>query len=149
MRIGNFEKLLFFESAILIFSFFKKKCFASSPWKSVTNYVLEWMGLNFYHYDGLQPKMSAGMIKEHVFNWSFLFDKSDRAACKLDRNTLLQLIFADAESAFLHWHFWHDIYQMSYIFVFFIFHIFLEDFIFWHRHICVICNWENSVLNSK
>ena len=30
--------------------------FASSPWKLVTNYVLEWMGLNFYDYDGLQPK---------------------------------------------------------------------------------------------
>ena len=26
---------------------------------------LEWMGLNFYYYDGLQPKISAGMIKEH------------------------------------------------------------------------------------
>ena len=23
------------------------------------------MGLNFYYYDGLQPKRSAGMIKEH------------------------------------------------------------------------------------
>ena len=23
------------------------------------------MGLNFHHYDGLQPEMSAGMIKEH------------------------------------------------------------------------------------
>ena len=26
--------------------------------KSVTNYVLEWMGLNFYDYDGIQPKLS-------------------------------------------------------------------------------------------
>ena len=25
--------------------------------------MLEWMGLNSYYYDGLQPKMSAGMIK--------------------------------------------------------------------------------------
>ena len=32
--------------------------FASSPWKLVTNYVLEWMGLNFYDYDGLQPKIT-------------------------------------------------------------------------------------------
>ena len=32
--------------------------FASSPWKSVTNYVLEWIGLNFYDYDGLLPKMT-------------------------------------------------------------------------------------------
>ena len=30
----------------------------SSPWKLVTNYVLEWMGLNLYDYDGLQPKMT-------------------------------------------------------------------------------------------
>ena len=32
--------------------------FASSTWKLVTNYVLEWMGLNFYDYDGIQPKLS-------------------------------------------------------------------------------------------
>ena len=37
----------------------------SSQWKLVTNYVLEWMGLNFYYYDGLQPKMSTGIINEH------------------------------------------------------------------------------------
>ena len=27
--------------------------------------MLEWMGLNSYDYDGLQPKMSVGMIKLH------------------------------------------------------------------------------------
>ena len=27
--------------------------------------MLEWLGLNSYHYDGLQPKMSAGMIEKH------------------------------------------------------------------------------------
>ena len=27
--------------------------------------MLEWMGLNFYYYDGLQPKMRAGIINEH------------------------------------------------------------------------------------
>ena len=60
------EKLSFFESAIL--NFFSKKnnfFFASSPWKLVTNYMLEWMGLNFYYYDGLQPKIRAGIINEH------------------------------------------------------------------------------------
>ena len=64
LRTGNFEKLSYFELAILIF-------FASFPWKSVTNYVLEWMGLNFYYYDGLQPKISLGTIKEHknLDNW--------------------------------------------------------------------------------
>ena len=36
--------------------------FLLHPHESVTNHVLEWMGLNFYIYDGLQPKMSAGMI---------------------------------------------------------------------------------------
>ena len=65
LRIGDFEKWRFFESAILNFFFEKKFFFASSPWKLVTNRVLEWMGLNFYHYDGLQPKMSAEIINEH------------------------------------------------------------------------------------
>ena len=27
--------------------------------------MLEWMGLNFYYYDGLQPKIRAGIINEH------------------------------------------------------------------------------------
>ena len=27
--------------------------------------MLEWMGLNFYYYDGLQPEMRAGIINEH------------------------------------------------------------------------------------
>ena len=60
LRIGDFEKWAFFESAILNFIFQKKKkiFFASSPWKLVTNYVLEWMGLNFYDYNGIQPKLS-------------------------------------------------------------------------------------------
>ena len=30
----------------------------SSPWKLVTNYVLEWMRLNFYDNHGLEPKMT-------------------------------------------------------------------------------------------
>ena len=30
--------------------------------KADTNYVLEWIGIKFYYYE---PKMSAGMIKEH------------------------------------------------------------------------------------
>ena len=67
-----FWKTQFFESAILIF-------FALSPWKLVTDYVLGWMGLNFYCYDGLQPKMSAGMINEHECMYvsisSFIFNR--------------------------------------------------------------------------
>jgi hypothetical protein len=37
LRIGDFEKLSFFESAILNFFFKKKIKFASFPWKSVHN----------------------------------------------------------------------------------------------------------------
>ena len=46
--------------------------FASSPWKLVTNYVLEWMGLNFQYYDGLQPKLRAGIINEHECKYMIL-----------------------------------------------------------------------------
>ena len=31
--------------------------------------MLEWMGLNFYYYDGLQPKIRAGIINEHECNF--------------------------------------------------------------------------------
>ena len=61
---GNWELAilkndLLFESAILIFFSPKKwKNFASSLWKFVPNYVLEWMGLNFYGYDNT----SAGSV---------------------------------------------------------------------------------------
>ena len=47
LRIGDFEKWPFWKTAILIF-------FAWSPWKSVTNYVIEWMGLNFDVFPGFQ-----------------------------------------------------------------------------------------------
>ena len=67
LGIGGVEK-----TAILIF-FSKFFYFASSPWKLVTNYVLEWMGLNFYYYDGLQPKMSPGIINEHECRNSKLY----------------------------------------------------------------------------
>ena len=36
--------------------------------KLVINYVLEWMGLNFQYYDGLQQKIRAGIINEHECN---------------------------------------------------------------------------------
>jgi hypothetical protein len=49
LRIGGFENLSFFESAILIF-------FSSSPSKSGQNYGVEWMGLNVYDICGFQPK---------------------------------------------------------------------------------------------
>ena len=48
--------------------------FDSSPLKLVTNYVLEWMGVNFYDYDVLQPKItppniSAGSVQGGVTRW--------------------------------------------------------------------------------
>ena len=74
---GDVEKLSFFESAILNLK--RKKKFASSPRKLVTNYVLEWIGLNFsIDYAGLQPNMNAGMIKEHeciISDFHELFDQ--------------------------------------------------------------------------
>ena len=45
LRIGDFENLIFFESAIFIFFFQKKN--ASFLWKSVQIYIVEWMGWHF------------------------------------------------------------------------------------------------------
>ena len=51
LRIGDFEKWPFFESAILIF-------FASFSWKQVKVYWLARMGRNFDAYPGFQPKIT-------------------------------------------------------------------------------------------
>ena len=52
-------KMTFFLSRPFWILFFQKKIFfASSLWKLVKNYVIEWKGLNFYDYDGIQPKLS-------------------------------------------------------------------------------------------
>ena len=46
LRIGDFEKWAFFESAILNFFFRKKKKkIASFPWKSAQIYMVEWLSL--------------------------------------------------------------------------------------------------------
>ena len=47
LRIGGFENLTFFESAILNFFLPKKNCFASFPWKSVKVYWLARIAQNF------------------------------------------------------------------------------------------------------
>ena len=60
---------LFLSRPFWIFFLQRKKKFASYPWKSVKNYVLEWMGLNFQYHDGLQPKIRAGIINEHECTW--------------------------------------------------------------------------------
>ena len=55
LRIGDFEKWAFFESAILNFFFRKKNFFfASFPWKSAQIYMVEWMGRNFDVFPGFQ-----------------------------------------------------------------------------------------------
>ena len=52
LRIGHFENLSFFESAILNFFSKKKKKNAPFPWKSVQIYIVEWMGRNFAVFPG-------------------------------------------------------------------------------------------------
>ena len=54
LRIGDFEKQPFWKIGHFRFFFAKKKKIAWSPWKSVTNYVIEWMGLNFDVFPGFQ-----------------------------------------------------------------------------------------------
>ena len=55
LRFGGFENLSLFEFWII---FQKKQKNASSSRKLGTNYGVEWMGLNFYDYCGLQPKIT-------------------------------------------------------------------------------------------
>ena len=58
-------KISFFLSWPFWIFFLNKFFFASSQWKSVTNYELKWMGLNFYDYDGLQ----FGALRLAWANW--------------------------------------------------------------------------------
>ena len=45
--------------------------------------MLEWMGLNFYYFDGLQPEMRAGIINEHECSLiSFHYAKKKGKATK-------------------------------------------------------------------
>ena len=53
LRIGDFEKLSFFESAILKI-FLQNFFFASFPWKSAQIYMEEWIGRNFDVFPGFQ-----------------------------------------------------------------------------------------------
>ena len=62
--MADSKKLSFSKSPILnIFceKFSQNIFFASSPWKLVTNYVLEWMGLNFYGGGPLKSTRSSGI----------------------------------------------------------------------------------------
>ena len=73
LRIGDFEKLSFFESAILNFFFFV--CFL---WKSVKGSWISRMGQNFNDYPGFQakitpPNISAGSVGMKAFLVFFSF----------------------------------------------------------------------------
>ena len=54
----RFWKTQFFWVGLFDFFFDKNNFFASSPPNLVTNHVLEWLGLHFYDYDGLQPRIT-------------------------------------------------------------------------------------------
>ena len=85
LRIGRVEKLSCFWVGHFDF-------FASFPWKLVTNYVLESMGLNFYYYDGLQPKMSVGIINEHECMYLlFIYPKKSKIILELKYKSTQQL----------------------------------------------------------
>ena len=70
----NIEHWWFWKMTFLWVSHFD--FFAWYLWKLATNYVLEWMGLKFYNYNGLQPKIShpkhysrqCGTMWEH-YDW--------------------------------------------------------------------------------
>ena len=101
LRIDRVEKWPFFESPFWIFFCKKKIFFASSPWKLVPNYVLEWMGLNIQYYDGLQPKIRAGIINEHerryqVSSISESSEKKNKFICSyFGRNFGSTILFRD------------------------------------------------------
>jgi hypothetical protein len=65
LRIGNFEKLSFFELAIFKFSFSKKQKICFIPIRISHKLCVRMDGT---HYDSLQPKMSAGIINEQGRN---------------------------------------------------------------------------------
>ena len=65
LRIGDFKKLIFIELATLIFFFSKKKHFLLHPMKISDKLCVRMDGTQFYYYDGLQPKISAGLIELH------------------------------------------------------------------------------------
>ena len=83
LRIGNFEKLSFFELAIFKFSFSKKQKICFIPIRISHKLCVRMDGT---HYDSLQPKMSAGIINEHECisvnnNIDFIF--KENASCAI------------------------------------------------------------------
>ena len=83
LRIGDFEKCSFFESAILDYFFQKKEYFASSPWKSVKATWVSRMGQNFDDCPGLQQKSKCAKI---ICYTVYLF----RVLCDILQKRLIQ-----------------------------------------------------------
>ena len=58
-RSKKTKRMLWYKYFFKVFKLPDPKIFfASFAWKLGTNYVLEWIGLNFYDYDGLEPTMN-------------------------------------------------------------------------------------------
>ena len=49
------------------------------------------MGLNFYYYDGLQPKMRAAIINEHecIYETETKIVRFKKSRCKLEKTLLI------------------------------------------------------------
>ena len=65
-KVSGFEKIIFFEFTNFQFKnsnyiFF----FVSSPMKSVTNYGVAWIGLNYYDYQDFHPKLG---MRKHLLH---------------------------------------------------------------------------------
>ena len=50
------------------------------------------MGLNFYHYDGLQPKMRAGIVNEHECTISASYTAKIKSEIAIEQ-TILKCLF--------------------------------------------------------
>ena len=73
LRIDRVEKWPFFESPFWIFFCKKKNIFCLIPMKISPKLCVRMDGtqLNIQYYDGLQPKMRAGIINEHECKFKF------------------------------------------------------------------------------
>ena len=83
-RVGGFEKLVFFWVGHFDFFFI---CFI--PMKISHKLCVTMDGSQFFYYDGLQPKMSARMIKEHKCNFNFFLTISSNFSAVLKILTYL------------------------------------------------------------
>ena len=108
----RFWKMTFFWVCHFIY-FFQKITFFfdSSPLKLVTNYVLEWMGVNFYDYDVLQPKITPPKHFSRQCMWKsfkLLFGmKNWFYLLVLSWNQFFEKLVLDRDDNWMFWtHFW-------------------------------------------